>query len=283
MAKIKNLFKSKKNWKSILLIGLSCILLVGAVFGIARLFKETSPDDLKTINHSVFSVGGLNEDGTYLETDASIYTKDAIECQGLKITPRFDNNINYQVFFYDYDGEFVSANETTDAKTTSAPRLARYCRVVITPKDDKKISWYEVNDYAKQLTIQVFEEQDFVNPTEINYFGVDAQKLNFMVGNDSSVGAEITYTESTATGTLGCSKLVDVDGTNKVIIKAFSGNFDAWRYAFVDSSNNVVSVGQMVADDIIDGVAVMELKVPAGATQFIFTYRQGNSYGIYLA
>lgn len=281
MAKIN--LKSKKTWKKIILITMSCLLLFGAIFGIVRLFSETSPTDTKTISHNVFSIGGLNDDGTYLETDASIYTKDAIECQGLKITPNFENNINYQVFFYDYDGEFVSANDITDDKTTSAPRLARYCRVVITPKDDAKISWYEVDKYAKQLTIEVYEEQNFTNPTEINYFGVDAEKLNYMVANTNTVGSALTLTESSAIGTLGCSKMVNVDGTNKVIVKAYSGNFDAWRYAFVDSSNNVVAVNSMTADDIVDGVAIMELQVPAGATQFTFTYRQGNSYGIYLA
>lgn len=281
MAK-KNIFKNKSLWKKIGIGVLAGALAIGAIAGISALFREPDPEERRTISASAFSVGGLNNDGTYKETDESIYTRDAFECKGLKITPDFESVVDYQVFFYDYDGDFMSANELTDGKTTETPEFARYCRIVITPEEDDKVSWYEVNNYAKQLTIEVYKEQEFVNPLDINYFEIDAEKLNYMVGSTQTIGSALATTESTATGTLALCKFVNVTSANKVVVKSYSGSFDAWRYAFVDNNGNVVAYNVMSTSEVVDGVAIMEVEVPTGATQFTFTYRQGNSYGIHL-
>ena len=85
MAKTKKKFnfKSMKTWKRVLLIGLACITLVGAIAGISALFREkdTSEQPKVEISASAFSIGGLSSDGKYIETEESIYTKDAFECQ----------------------------------------------------------------------------------------------------------------------------------------------------------------------------------------------------------
>ena len=49
----------------------------------------------------------------------------------------------------------------TDNFNSELPENARYCRISITPKEDQKVSWYEVNKYAKQLTITVDANQVF--------------------------------------------------------------------------------------------------------------------------
>ena len=92
MAKRKFNFKSMKTWKKALLIGLAGLTIVGAIAGISALFREkdTNEQPKVEISASAFSVGGLSSDGKYIETDGSIYTKDAFECQGLTITPDFE-------------------------------------------------------------------------------------------------------------------------------------------------------------------------------------------------
>lgn len=160
MAKIKKLnFKSKKTWKSILIIGLAIITLIGAVIGITALFRKSEEKTTKEINPT-YAIGGLNEDGTYLETKESIYTKDAFECKGLNVKLAFDNNISYRIFFYDFDDNFVSSTgKLTTNYSEDIDLFVKSARIVITPNEDSKISWYEKSGYAKQLTISVDKEQ----------------------------------------------------------------------------------------------------------------------------
>lgn len=159
MAKRKKInFKSKKTWKNILLIGLACITLVGAIAGISALFKN-SKETTKVINPS-YAVGGLSVDGKFVDTKESIYTKDAFACQGLDIDVDFRSNVSYKIFFYD-DDVFLSSTDTLTENydETTTPSFATYARVLITPNDDTEIKWYEISKYADQLTISVNKDQ----------------------------------------------------------------------------------------------------------------------------
>ena len=160
MAKFKKInFKSKSLWKKIGLGVLAGVVLIGAVFGVTALFRKSEEKTTKEINPT-YAIGGLNEDGTYLETKESIYTKDAFGCQGLNVKLAFDNNISYRIFFYDYDDNFVSAtNKLTANYDEDVSIFVKSARIVITPNEDSKISWYEKSGYAKQLTISVDKEQ----------------------------------------------------------------------------------------------------------------------------
>ena len=40
----------------------------------------------------------LTDDGRFKESDESIYTKNAFECQGLDVEIDFDKNISYQIY-----------------------------------------------------------------------------------------------------------------------------------------------------------------------------------------
>ena len=156
MAKKRKInFKSKKTWKNILLIGLACITIIGAIAGISALFRE-SEETTKVINPT-YAVGGLTENGAYLETEKSIYTEDAFECQGLDIELDFKSNVSYRVFFYGSENDFIqsTAKQVGDFNEENIPQIAKTCRIVITPNDDEKISWYEKSGYANQLTIRV--------------------------------------------------------------------------------------------------------------------------------
>lgn len=155
MAKFNS--KIKKNWKKVLTIGLSAILVGGAVFGIVRISEKT--DDTHKKISLTYEVGGINEKGVYEEREDSIYTKNAFGCQGLRITADFEVDVSYQVFFYNADKEFLESTSVQAEDYEGAPSSATYARLMIMPEDDEKILWYEVGTYANQLTIEVSKEQ----------------------------------------------------------------------------------------------------------------------------
>ena len=150
--------KSKKTILSIVLIALSCILVFGLVFGIA---KTVGDKDTKTI-HPSFSVGSLTADGKFQESENQIYTKKAFECTGLNVALDFDAEITYQIFFYNYDGTFLEATPSlSEHYKDGAPLFATHARIVITPNEDEEIKFYEVGGYANQISIKVDKEQGF--------------------------------------------------------------------------------------------------------------------------
>lgn len=156
--KVKYSFRSTRIWKTILIVGLSVLLLIGAIFGISALSKETEKTT-KTINPS-YAIGGLTEQGAYLDTTESIYTKEAFDCKGLNVKLAFDNNISYRIFFYDFNDNFVNATaKLTTNYSEDVDLFVKSARIVITPNEDSKVSWYEKNGYANQLTISVDKEQ----------------------------------------------------------------------------------------------------------------------------
>lgn len=157
----------KKTIITILLVVL-CLGIVGG--GIAGIFKLTDSGklDTKTISSTKFSVGGLDSNGKYMNTNASIYTKEAFECQGLEVSLDFDNEIEYQIYFYDQNNDFVHTTGKLSGAFVkdSVPFFAKYARIVVTPKNDEVVSKLEVAKYAGQLTVKVNREQGFKNYTE---------------------------------------------------------------------------------------------------------------------
>jgi hypothetical protein len=155
-----------KTVKTIIII-VCCVALVGGVFGILA-GVSNGKFDSKKISGLAFSVGGLDSTGSYESTDASIYTKDAFECQGLTCTLDFDSVISYQVYFYDQNNDFVhTTGKLTGAFVSdSVPFFAKYARIVVTPNDDAKVSKLELLKYAEQITVKVYREQGFKNYTD---------------------------------------------------------------------------------------------------------------------
>lgn len=150
--------KSNMAWWKIALIVLACVLVVGALAGLITAFAVNKAEEKEgQLSTSAYSVGGLNEDGTYLDTKESIYTKNLFKSADLKCSLVFDHNISYRVFFYDYNEKFLSSTETLTDSYSDVPFGSYYCRVVITPDADQNVKWYEVKDYAKQLTVEYNE------------------------------------------------------------------------------------------------------------------------------
>ena len=169
---MRNFFR-RIPWKGILAFILIGATLIGAAVGISSAVNNKE----KKISATVFARGAIDEEGQYVKSDRSIYTKDLIECQGLRIEPDFEATGTYQVFYYAQDKTFLGATELLDAATDGiynkldAFSIAKYCRVMITPDvpkdedgyidEDFKIRFYNVTKYAKEYSIYVNKNQTF--------------------------------------------------------------------------------------------------------------------------
>ena len=172
--------KMNRKVKRILSIVLGIAVLAGAIALVANLVKPKNDDNgLKEI-HPTFEVGGLNETGEFVDIKESLYTKKAIEYSELKVSLDFDADVTYQLFYYDADDKFVSASEVlTKGHTEVLKNETKFVRILVTPvyadatDEDKEIKWYEIRNYAKQLTIS----------TKVNEIGVvyiDGYELKFV-------------------------------------------------------------------------------------------------------
>ena len=162
--------KTKQTLKTIALAVVGVGALIGGASAINSLVNKAD-EDLKVI-HPTFEVGGLTDEGKYEDVDDSIYTKEAFECQGLEIKLDFDNTIDYQVFFYESDGDFVSATETLSGnKDLEVPFGSTHARIEITPnwtemgedydtEKEQVIKWYDVAKYSSQMEIKVNKVQE---------------------------------------------------------------------------------------------------------------------------
>lgn len=260
-------WKSKKTWKTILCIGLAVITLVGAIVGISALFRK-SEETTKTMSPS-YAIGGLTEKGTYLETKESIYTKNAFECYGLKTSLTFDNDISYKLYFYDENNEFIESTEklTTafDSSKTNMPALTKYCRVVITPNDDSKISWYEKSSYAKQLTIKVNKDQTKSVGVAVylkNYFELDNEHVGTIICTTEYIlGSSLKYSEMSDHS---CSKAIDVSGLAGSTVRITYSKVHSTLvggYLFADVNNEYVD-----AKNFMDNLSEYSFTIPSNAS-----------------
>lgn len=152
------LYQHKKSdmvkWIITFIVGLLLIAAVAALF--IKLDRQTTTT---TIGGEAYSIGLIDENGDYKEGDTAIYMRKAITTDGLKCELKDDANIKYQLFFYDKDGEFISASAelTADYDRTNIPETAESVKIMITPIEDEdgKVSLMEVLGYANQLTVTV--------------------------------------------------------------------------------------------------------------------------------
>ena len=151
------LYQHKKSdmvkWIITFIVGLLLIAAVAALF--IKLDRQTTTT---TIGGEAYSIGLIDENGDYKEGDTAIYMRKAITTDGLKCELKDDANIKYQLFFYDKDGEFISASEEKVSDWSGAiPENAESVKIMITPIEDEdgKVSLMEVLGYANQLTVTV--------------------------------------------------------------------------------------------------------------------------------
>ena len=119
--------------KKIIMIALIVLLAFGGVVVVSKITNTKT----KRI-YPAFSSGDVSDSGQYVKSDEAVCTKNYIECQGLSITPSFDNKSEYKIFFYDEDEKPVEATSRFGAQKTfkaeDVPENARYCRIVLYPE-----------------------------------------------------------------------------------------------------------------------------------------------------
>ena len=261
-------------WKNVLIITLVAVLGIGAIAGISSIAKQ----ETKTISSTAFSRGALNQNGFYVESDKSIYTKNLFECQGLEIEPDFETIGNYQVFYYDAEKRFMGTTKPFSAqedgvyvKGEDFP-YAKYCRIVITPTPEKdedgkvdedfKINFYEVYNYANKYKISVNKDQKEVGLE--NFFESGIHKENFIPSYDTNTKL---FEEEAMDGYNYVS--IDVERISSLNV-IFENAPSSLTYSFFTSNNSFVSSGN------VGGDTEFIIVVPDNAKTFYLIYKSYN-------
>ena len=194
--------KTKNTLKTIAMAVLGVGAIVGSV-GIINSFVDKSNQDMKDI-HPVFEVGGIDELGKYEAVENSIYTKEAFECQGLEVKVEFDSTINYEVFYYDVNANYLSSTGVQVGNLDcNVPDSATHARIEITPnwekleiekEDEQVVKWYEVAKYAEQLNLRVFKDQVIIEYEDVSFFEDFATlNLSSMIAKNEASAISLEY------------------------------------------------------------------------------------------
>ena len=244
-------------WRNILIIGLVAVLGIGAVVGITSIVKE----DMKEISATAFKRGAIDQNGFYVESENSIYTKDLIECQGLEIAPDFEAGGHYQVFYYAPDKSFIGStillncqSDGVYVKGESFP-LAKYCRIMITPEspkddygntiEDYKIKFYEVAGIANKFTISVNKSQSANNG--YSDYEIIGKNVAFYHAGLNQVGMEYTGPQPYD----GYDLIhINVEGKEKVVLQQYK--CESLAYRIVDGEGMVIYAGAYPAEKNVE-------------------------------
>ena len=268
--------------KKVIIIAVAIILglvLFGLVF---TLFDRDSRD----IGSSNFAVGSLSEaTGQYVEDKTAIYTKNAIECKGLRIKPEFDSTVTFQIFWYNEDEIYIGHTE----KTTSAsaqfvngvPALARYCRIVIFPSQldedgkqikDFEVGYFDVSKIAKNLNITVDRDQVFTVDNlfeDLTKYDDDMGSRNEVLMNGHKVIFENTIINTAESGNLGEATMADsADGYDTIKIE--TKNVAVYKVDIVDGSNITCRFYTS------DGAFVERIDLKAGEIHYLEVPKTGS-------
>lgn len=171
--------KIKFEKRSILSIVLIVAILIASLGLISSLISVTNRT---TIKSSAFSRGSLNSSGKYVETNQSIYTKEAFGCMGLRIEPDFEFEGTYDVYYFDYNDNFIEAKIGLDTIYDEDYPLAMMARIVIHPDtpdgentSEYKIKWYQVSGIANMFDITVNENQKWIYESDNLYDSKNTQ------------------------------------------------------------------------------------------------------------
>ncbi len=267
--------RTKSKWKSIVCGIVVVAVLIACVAGIAVLSKR----ETKSISSLAFEEGGLNAEGVFdPEVENAIFTEEMFECMGLVIETDVKFTDKFQVFFYNFDGVFLSSSEQyTKTTRLEVPELAKYARVVIYA--DEEIKWYEMNKLARMLDIKVDREQNF---ELYNYFSMIPDNLDSVYTYNysqkkASIGHFLYYTEPDSdlnVYSIGWSpcKPINVEGWNNLIMK-FEKAEDAEELIYFFTMVNkegvevIVPLGTHI-QRLNGGMTEFIIEVPEGAETF---------------
>lgn len=135
------------------------LLVIGLIGAVVTLFVMLDRQTTVTeIGGEAYTIATLDENGEQTEGDTSIVTRDTFTTDGLKVELADEASVTYQLFFYDGEGNFISATGDLSADFDGEiPENAAYAKCEITPTadEDGKVDLSEVLGYAGQVTITV--------------------------------------------------------------------------------------------------------------------------------
>ena len=158
------MFNLTKKQQNLFTKAICIVLAFVAIVGVFSIFGKDD-DGYKTI-HPGYSVGAISKTtGDFTEDEAAIYTKDIIECTGIKLTADFDSDIKYTVHLYDEDDKWIRCVENEGLNLTleeldAEDTAVHGVRIVIYPQSDEneKVSFLEKGTYAAQLTVKITDK-----------------------------------------------------------------------------------------------------------------------------
>ena len=156
-------FKTKRIFKRVFSAGLAVIIGVGLIAGASALFTKFD-EDTKSISPS-YSVGGLTNQGSYEETENSIYTKDAFEWidyyrgeTGANWSDFYtpEVNIDYGVWLLSYHYGLFGDWETVYAAYNAGPNAVKKWlenpEYSLDGKTLDKIPYEETSNYCEKVS-----------------------------------------------------------------------------------------------------------------------------------
>lgn len=273
--------KFRKNWWIWLIVGVLCCAMLGGII-YAIVTATENKEKTVEISASEFSLGGLDDNGKYVETKESIYTKDAFQCQGLTVTPEFESQVTYQIYFYDSLGEFLEKTASLEkVYRDDIPLFATHARIVITPNEDEDgnavtMNVFNKSKYAKQLTIEVDEKQSGL-PKTYNYDLSTAETV-FALANSTSCKFVDT---STSEDNKIESYVICVEDIVRYYntVTLYSSSWTSSSYSFMEivflKSQPVVGQTLSYAEGFTTNVKVEnsigELSIPSDCTYIVIT------------
>ncbi len=147
---------SASNIKWIITFVLIAMLSVAVIFAFVKIDKNEKTKTLGT-NSFTYAIGLLDAEGEYEQGTSSIYMKDYYSVDGLTVELKDKATVTYKLFFYDEDKEFIdmTSDLSLSYDSSSTPATAEYFRIMITPINDAEVSFFEIDNYASQLTVSV--------------------------------------------------------------------------------------------------------------------------------
>ena len=135
------------------------LLMTGVIGAVITLFVMLDRQTTVTeIGPEAYTIATLDENGEEVEGDTAIVTRDMFTTDGLKVELSDEASVTYRLFFYDGEGNFISATGDLSADFDGEiPENAAYAKCEVTPMadEDGKVDLTEVLGYAGQVTITV--------------------------------------------------------------------------------------------------------------------------------
>jgi hypothetical protein len=151
-------FRKKINWRAIISLALTAVLLVGSVALVASFVKKNT----ESVGFGQFHRGGIDVKGEHVECKDSLYS-DFIGAKGLTVEPEFEFDGTYEVFYYNYEKTFIKSSgvkSAGDKEINLDEEISVYARIMITPNESKDIALWDIPGIVKQLKITTLRDQD---------------------------------------------------------------------------------------------------------------------------